>query len=197
MTKAKIGRNDPCHCGSGKKYKRCCQEKDETAERTTLAAAEAAKPKPPPRRSLADFLSEELDDDLEQLTQASNAVIKLVRAGQLDQAEQAANELLVRFPEVHDGYDRLGMVAEARGDNKLAADYYRKVIDFVRARPRSIRGGFRGNLPPADPKTRPRANGLTPVPSSELSAYARAQIPQTSITAKNIPGDRHRFSCAV
>ncbi|MFC1453855.1 peptide deformylase [Verrucomicrobiota bacterium] len=23
-TKAKIGRNDPCSCGSGKKYKRCC-----------------------------------------------------------------------------------------------------------------------------------------------------------------------------
>jgi hypothetical protein len=26
----KIGRNEPCPCGSGKKYKRCCAEKDET-----------------------------------------------------------------------------------------------------------------------------------------------------------------------
>jgi len=26
---AKIGRNDKCHCGSGKKYKKCCLEKDE------------------------------------------------------------------------------------------------------------------------------------------------------------------------
>lgn len=25
----KIGRNDPCHCGSGKKYKKCCLNKDE------------------------------------------------------------------------------------------------------------------------------------------------------------------------
>ena len=25
---ARIGRNDPCHCGSGKKYKNCCSEKD-------------------------------------------------------------------------------------------------------------------------------------------------------------------------
>ena len=25
----KIGRNDPCHCGSGKKYKHCCMNKDE------------------------------------------------------------------------------------------------------------------------------------------------------------------------
>jgi len=23
-----IGRNDPCHCGSGKKYKKCCLEND-------------------------------------------------------------------------------------------------------------------------------------------------------------------------
>ena len=23
----KIGRNDPCHCGSGKKYKKCCMQK--------------------------------------------------------------------------------------------------------------------------------------------------------------------------
>ena len=27
----KLGRNDPCHCGSGKKYKKCCMEKDEAA----------------------------------------------------------------------------------------------------------------------------------------------------------------------
>lgn len=29
----KIGRNDACHCGSGKKYKKCCLEKDREAER--------------------------------------------------------------------------------------------------------------------------------------------------------------------
>ncbi len=27
---AKIGRNDPCPCGSGKKYKKCCLDKDES-----------------------------------------------------------------------------------------------------------------------------------------------------------------------
>jgi len=26
MKKNKIGRNDPCHCGSGKKYKKCCYQ---------------------------------------------------------------------------------------------------------------------------------------------------------------------------
>jgi hypothetical protein len=31
-----LGRNDPCHCGSGKKYKKCCMAKDEAADRKTL-----------------------------------------------------------------------------------------------------------------------------------------------------------------
>jgi hypothetical protein len=29
MTSAKTGRNDPCPCGSGKKYKKCCARKVE------------------------------------------------------------------------------------------------------------------------------------------------------------------------
>jgi len=28
----KAGPNDPCPCGSGKKYKKCCMQKDKTAE---------------------------------------------------------------------------------------------------------------------------------------------------------------------
>jgi hypothetical protein len=27
LTMKKIGRNDPCHCGSGKKFKKCCESK--------------------------------------------------------------------------------------------------------------------------------------------------------------------------
>jgi tetratricopeptide (TPR) repeat protein len=126
MTKA--GRNDPCPCGSGKKYKQCCLAKDQAAEHATLAAAMAAKPAPPkmPKRLIyPDF------DDEDDLTPASNAVVDLVDAGKLDEAEQAARDLLERFPEVHDGYDRLAMVYEARGDHKQAAHYYRKSIEVI------------------------------------------------------------------
>ncbi len=35
------GRNDPCHCGSGKKYKRCCLSKDEEKGRKARAKAAA------------------------------------------------------------------------------------------------------------------------------------------------------------
>ena len=43
------GRNEPCHCGSGKKYKHCCLAKDEEAERLALEQqASAAEPTAPP-----------------------------------------------------------------------------------------------------------------------------------------------------
>jgi tetratricopeptide (TPR) repeat protein len=132
---AQVGRNDPCPCGSGNKYKRCCLQKDEAAEHARLAhasleAKEAAVAQEKQQKAALEALQEEHD-----LAQASNAVVAMVKAGQLDEAERAARDLLVRFPEVHDGYDRLGMVYEARGQNRHAADCYRKVIDFVLARP--------------------------------------------------------------
>ena len=30
--KPKLGRNDACWCGSGKKYKKCCMQKDKANE---------------------------------------------------------------------------------------------------------------------------------------------------------------------
>jgi predicted Zn-dependent protease len=76
------------------------------------------------------------------LTIASNAAADLVRAGKLDEAEKTANDLLVQFSEVHDGYDRLGMVHEARGDNIQAAECYRKVIAFIKKHPDDYEPGF-------------------------------------------------------
>jgi len=35
----KTGRNDPCPCGTGNKYKRCCLPKDQAADSAPLAAA--------------------------------------------------------------------------------------------------------------------------------------------------------------
>lgn len=32
----KIGRNDPCHCGSGKKYKKCCMTKDNEPKKESI-----------------------------------------------------------------------------------------------------------------------------------------------------------------
>ena len=51
---AKIGRNDPCPCGSGKKYKRCCINRDASAFSFTQEESETAIFK------LAQFVEAEL-----------------------------------------------------------------------------------------------------------------------------------------
>jgi len=122
----KTGRNERCPCGSGKKYKHCCLAKDEEAGRAALAEANV---------TTGMMRLPNLSDEADELTGASNAVVDMIHAGRLDEAEQAAHELLERFPTVHDGYDRLGMVHQARGDDRQAAECYRKVIAIIREHP--------------------------------------------------------------
>jgi tetratricopeptide (TPR) repeat protein len=138
----RTGRNDPCPCGSGKKYKHCCLDKDRAVELAPAIAQRFAL-----QAQKANQVALQKDDQQELLESqaalqeaqaldaASNAVVDLVHAGRLDEAEQAAQELLVRYPDVHDGYDRLGMVHEARGQFRQAADCYRSVVEFARADP--------------------------------------------------------------
>ena len=38
MATPKVGRNDPCLCGSGRKFKQCCERKQATMSRVTLVA---------------------------------------------------------------------------------------------------------------------------------------------------------------
>jgi hypothetical protein len=40
-TTTKPGRNEPCHCGSGRKYKQCHLQQDEAEARAARAAASA------------------------------------------------------------------------------------------------------------------------------------------------------------
>ncbi len=47
QTDARPGRNEPCRCGSGRKYKHCCLAKDEKKDATARKKA-AAEPEPAP-----------------------------------------------------------------------------------------------------------------------------------------------------
>jgi tetratricopeptide (TPR) repeat protein len=149
----RTGRNDPCPCGSGKKYKHCCLDKDRAAELApAIAQRVALQAQKANQVALRTDYQEELLESQAELQEAqvldaaSNVVVDLIHAGRLDEAEQAARELLIRYPEVHDGYDRLGMVHEARGQFREAADCYRKVIEFARAHPADYDAGFVNNF---------------------------------------------------
>jgi tetratricopeptide (TPR) repeat protein len=128
---AKTGRNDPCPCGSGQKYKRCCLPRDDAADAARAAELARAQETESAVRSAALRAASEADDD--GLDEASNGVLDLIRVGRLDEAEQAARQLLEKYPDVHDGHERLAMVYAARGDRPQAAAYYRQAADFVHA----------------------------------------------------------------
>ena len=62
---SKVGRNDPCPCGSGKKYKNCCMSKDKEEEKRQQAAWQVALPRTP-------VLSEAFPEPPDPQTEASN-----------------------------------------------------------------------------------------------------------------------------
>lgn len=121
---AKIGRNDFCLCGSGKKYKKCCMARDEEVENLAPATAAPAR------------INHDLSDEMyNEMVAASNAAVHLIDVGKLDEAERAAHDLLKRFPNVCDGYARLGLIHELRGDSRKAIECYRKVIALAHEHP--------------------------------------------------------------
>ena len=97
---AKIGRNAPCPCGSGKKYKKCCllRRESEALEQGKILEQN-------PGKTLVEV------DDLDDL---SNSVLDLIDGGKFDEAESVCNELKKRYPDQVDGIERMAMVYEAR-----------------------------------------------------------------------------------
>jgi predicted Zn-dependent protease len=73
------------------------------------------------------------EDD--EIAVASHVVVELVQAGKLADADAAARDLIMRYPDEPEGWDCLGVVHEAAGENRQAAECYRKTRDIMRQRP--------------------------------------------------------------
>jgi hypothetical protein len=126
------GRNDPCPCKSGKKYKKCCLPADEARTSEQLRANEQRNSVTRPQfadvaRALEPVLAYG-DDPLDDL---SNSAIELADDGRFDAALAVCARLLVEFPDVVDGLERSGMVHARMGHHALAADFYRQAFAFV------------------------------------------------------------------
>jgi len=118
---AKVGRNEPCPCGSGKKYKSCCLTKDEV-ESTRTAKLEELK------RNVYD----EAISNFKAMDRLETKIADLLKRGKLDQAEKLAVEIADRHPEFPNGIERLADVFAARGDHAKAADLYEKAATSSR-----------------------------------------------------------------
>lgn len=67
----KLGRNDPCHCGSGQKYKKCHLPADE-ATRSAEFAAQAAERKAIADREAAEAAEKEKETSADATTAGAN-----------------------------------------------------------------------------------------------------------------------------
>lgn len=126
MAKNAPGRNDPCPCGSGKKYKKCCRGTEPS-------------PAPAPDRSAWDRLPfaerAKIAEEVQRLDDLSNGAIDAIEAKRYDEAERLCEKLLREYPDVVDGPERLGMLREAQGRFQEAADHYAKVLAMIEQDP--------------------------------------------------------------
>ena len=103
MTPNKIGRNDPCPCGSGKKYKQCCEQ--------TGAAPQIISNNFNPQHALQTAMAQH-------------------QAGNLPQAEALYKQVLQTAPNQPDALHLLGLIAKQKGDLKTAVQLMRKALNF-------------------------------------------------------------------
>ena len=106
---SKIGRNDTCPCGSGKKYKKCCLNS--------------------PREN--NKVIQGYIKDVMALDNLSNSINTLIEKKDFQKAQAVCQQLLDEYPDQIDGFSRFAQVHEAMGDNVKAAEYYRKSAEFA------------------------------------------------------------------
>ena len=114
----KVGRNDPCPCGSGKKAKRCCIERIGTERLVDVLrgsrdqmAAKNERLKAERDELVMQLAAVEADREAEVLAAQVHA---LLGAGELEQAEAVGRELEEMFPGETEGIERLAQVYESR-----------------------------------------------------------------------------------
>lgn len=111
---SKIGRNQSCPCGGGRKYKRCCLPLHDRAR------AALAVPLPWDR----------FDEHYEHLDALSDVVLDRLDERRYDDAEAAARKLMEDHPEDPEGLERLAQVYDAWGKKEQAALVFRQAAVF-------------------------------------------------------------------
>lgn len=96
----KIGRNDTCPCGSGKKYKLCCMSHDGAA------------------RGQYEFT----------LVELMQQALAYHRSGHLNEARRLYNQVLGREPSHYDALHLLGVLEQASGDVPLAINLLEQAV---------------------------------------------------------------------
>lgn len=99
---SKLNRNDPCLCGSGKKYKKCCERKDQERRKKKFEGVRGLRIDPliqnkSPIRSLANHVFKVITEPLEDKP----------KKGEATQEKEAANVLPGEKPKTYGSLEEL------------------------------------------------------------------------------------------
>jgi tetratricopeptide (TPR) repeat protein len=113
---SKLGRNDPCHCGSGKKYKKCCLARDQPL-RTQGGIDARDEP----------FIAE-LRPDLDE---AVDRLMERLELGAGRSVEPEIKAMLEKHPGYHLTHYAMGVyLAMVRNDAVGAMPYFEKAVQL-------------------------------------------------------------------
>ncbi len=130
MPKTGVGRNAPCPCGSGKKYKKCCRSKENQAQADYAAHHKHFGEVEVP----ADFSPWQVQAFLDRLDQLSNGAAEALKQGHLEKAESLGAELIEKYPDVIDGYWMRAQVCERQSRWQEAVEAYDTVLALIKAK---------------------------------------------------------------
>jgi lipopolysaccharide biosynthesis regulator YciM len=122
MANAKIGRNDPCHCGSGEKYKHCCLDKDALALRGTREW----------EAELNEAAAESLEPDAEKVRQSPERIRQLLSREGLTDSQKCLARFNLALALFHGG-DFVGALAELDAIPNEADRSFLNQINLYRA----------------------------------------------------------------
>lgn len=77
----------------------------------------------------------EVETDLDAL---SNSVLDAIEARKYDEAEKRCQRLLLEYPEVIDGHQRLATLRDVQGRFQEAAEHYSKALEMIARTPKDF-----------------------------------------------------------
>lgn len=119
MPSGAVGRNDPCRCGSGRKYKKCCLGRDQAEGPKVVEPPEPPECAPHAHHDHlrtgtlhlpAGTTPAETRRHVERLDGWSNAARDALDEGRLEEAERLAERLRAEYPDQIDGYELRALV---------------------------------------------------------------------------------------
>jgi len=121
---SKVGRNDPCPCGSGKKYKKCCMVKEEQSKNvlsdteadTSLTPERAERPQSRPRAAEIENIFRRACNHLDR--------------NEFDQAARAFRSVLRLDPRHYEALTGLGRCLAEVGMREEARKCFEKALEI-------------------------------------------------------------------